>query len=245
MPKIVKSADRTLRVLEFFALVRRPATASEIEVALDLPQSSTSVLLHSLEELGYLEYLPPGRMYRPTLRVAVLGDWLKPGLSINLMTERLDELREKTCETVMVGRQQGCYVQYVHILLPTTQGVQFYMQEGAKRPLSTSASGRVLLSALTDQAVRRIARRNNAEAKTKALRVDEDVLLASVRKVRRTGISETDAALGGEREIHAIAMTVPRKISAEQISLGIAGPRERVLKRRAELIETLRKWVDA
>lgn len=236
---IVKSAERTVLVFEFFARVRRPATASEIEDSLQIPQSSASVLLRSLVELGYLEYLPEGRKFRPTLRVTLLGDWLKPDLPPDILTERLDELQQRTRETVLVGRQNGSQIQYVYSLRPD-QGLQFYMQEGARQPLTTSASGRVLLSVLSDQAVRRIARRNNAEA---GLRVDEDLLLDSVREIRRTGFSETDTAISGDREIHAVATLIPRKSGAEPISLAVAGPKDRMLKRRPEIFEILRDYL--
>jgi DNA-binding IclR family transcriptional regulator len=242
-PKLVKSAERVLLIFEYFALIRRPATASEIEVALELPQSSTSALLHSLTDLGYLEYLPEGRRYRPTVRIAIFSDWLKPSLSANLLTERLDELQKKSRETVLVGRLQGNEVHYVHILL-ASRNLQFYMREGTRRPLCMSAAGRALLSTLSDQSVRRITRSYNAQTKARKLRVDEDILLAMVKKIRQTGISETDPAFGGEHEIHAIATLMPRNLGTEQFTLGVAGPRDRILRRRTELITTLREWME-
>jgi DNA-binding IclR family transcriptional regulator len=240
--KIVKSAERTLLVFEYFALVRRPATASEIETALELPQSSTSVLLRSLTELGYLEYSPAGRVYHPTVRVVAFSDWLKPALSANFLTERLDALWQKTRETVLVGRKHGDQVHYLQVAIGSEE-VQFYMREGTRRPMCISASGRALLSTLSDAAIVKIARKHNAEAKTKALHVDVDHLLGVIKKIRRVGISETDPALGGERDFHAIAMLMPDATTGETFSLCVAGPRERVLARKTELIETLRKWM--
>lgn len=238
-PRVVKSAARTVLVFEFFARIRRPATASEVEDALQMPQSSASVLLRSLVELGYLEYLPDGRRYRPTLRVALLGDWLKSDLPPDILTERLDELQKRTGETVLVGRQKGSQLHYIYTLNPD-QGLQFYMQVGAIQPLSTSASGRVLMSAMSDPAARRIVRRNNAD---EGLRVDEARVLQSIAEIRRTGFAETDTAISGEREAHAIATLIPRPPGAEPISLAVAGPRERVLKRRAEIIQILRDYL--
>jgi DNA-binding IclR family transcriptional regulator len=232
-----------LLIFEYFALIRRPATASEIEVALELPQSSTAALLHSLTDLGYLEYLPDGRKYRPSLRIAIFSDWLKPALSEHLLIKRLDELQKKSHETVLVGRLQGNQVHYVHIVL-ANRNLQFYMREGSRRPLCMSAAGRALLSTLSDQSVRRITRSYNAETKTEALRVDEDLLLATVKKIRQTGISETDSAFGGEREIHAIATLMPRNLLTEHFTLGVAGPKERILRRRNELITMLREWME-
>src|SRR4051812_48214643 len=117
MQDIVKSADRTLRLLEFFAGVKRAATASEIQAALEIPQSSTSLLLHSLVNLGYLEFLRRGRMYRPTQRVRALGVWLAPDSSLNQILEKLEELRKRTRETVLVARRDGPQAHYIRILL--------------------------------------------------------------------------------------------------------------------------------
>ena len=65
--KVVKSAARTVLVFEFFSRIRRPATASEVEDSLQIPQSSASVLLRSLvrdkqaRQVGADEVRPFGR----------------------------------------------------------------------------------------------------------------------------------------------------------------------------------------
>jgi DNA-binding IclR family transcriptional regulator len=244
MSKSVPSAERALKVLEFFALVRRAATMSEVQAALEIPQSSTSVLLHSLEDQGYLEFIPKGRLYRPTPRVTALGAWLKLDTDINLDSDVLDALCKSTRETVLIARQRGSQAQYVRIVLPNEE-VQFYMQEGSRRPLSTSASGRALLSAMNDQAVRKLVRRNNNDAKAAGFPMNENDILASVREIRRTGISETNLNHPGTLDYHAIAVLLPTKKNTSPLALCIAGPRQRILKQRRKLIDALRDVVKA
>src|SRR5688500_1609065 len=72
----VKSAARTIAVLEHFSATRRPHALKHICKALGYPQSSASVLLKTLTTLGYLNYNRRRRVYFPTLRVAALGDWV-------------------------------------------------------------------------------------------------------------------------------------------------------------------------
>ena len=237
MADAVKSAERTLRVFEFFALERRPATAAEIENALGLPQSSTSMLLRSLLDLGYLEQRP-GRLYFPTLRLAVLGHWLEEDPEIGFFTRKLEQLRDETGETVMIGRQHGWQIKYVQIL-PSSQEIQFFMPEGAVHPLCTSASGRALLSRADEAEIDKIVRRHNFEADELA-RVDREVLQASLETIRRTGVAETSAELGGAKDYHAIAALAPARAGQQQRSIGVAGPRDRVLGRRSKIIETLK-----
>src|SRR5690606_35115741 len=71
--ELSRSIKRTLEVLEFFDAEHPAVSVSEISRALGYPQSSTSILLKSLMELGYLHYDKVTRTYRPTARVALLG----------------------------------------------------------------------------------------------------------------------------------------------------------------------------
>lgn len=228
-------------VLELFTIWRRGANASEIEAALDMPQSSTSVLLRSLVEMGYLDYNRADRTYWPTVRVAMLGDWMRDAVSPQLQAEHVDELRDRTGETVLVGRRLGASVHYLQIAR-SGQELQFYVHQGTRRPLCISASGRALLSQLDDQQVLKIARRTIHFATSDIERFDEQVLLGAVRKIRDTGISETDERLGGERDLHAIATLIPSRVQDERFSLCVAGPRDRVMRRRDEIISALRDW---
>ena len=99
--KIVKSAGRVFAVLEYFAEIARPASAVEICTRLDLPASSTSALLGSLVDLGYLHYDPRRRVYHPTIRVGFLGDWIQAG---GLDALLLEDLKQQTHQLVVLVR---------------------------------------------------------------------------------------------------------------------------------------------
>src|SRR3546814_12190506 len=87
MDNVVKSAARVLEVLEYFSERQSASSAEEVRRTLGYPQSSTSILLRSLASLGYLNYEPLNRTFRPTIRVALLGAWL---------VEDIDEDRNPT-----------------------------------------------------------------------------------------------------------------------------------------------------
>ena len=70
----VKSAMRTLALLDYFRRTKASASVTELSAALETPQSSTSVLLKSLVSLNYLEYDSETRRFLPSYRVALLGD---------------------------------------------------------------------------------------------------------------------------------------------------------------------------
>jgi DNA-binding IclR family transcriptional regulator len=72
----VGSLHRSLELLELFAVEQRALTVGEVAQRLGYPQSSTSVLLHGLSDLGYLQHDRHARTFLPTLRVSFLGMWL-------------------------------------------------------------------------------------------------------------------------------------------------------------------------
>ena len=81
---------------------------SEIAEKLDMPQSSTSVLLKTLANAGYLERDPSGGEYLPSERVSFLGNWVtqlpdrREGLP-----DLMRSLSNATGETVLLGRQRA------------------------------------------------------------------------------------------------------------------------------------------
>jgi DNA-binding IclR family transcriptional regulator len=189
-PSAVKSARRTLEVLEFFAARHGPATVSEVAQALDYPQSSTSMLLRTLESLGYLMQDAGSRSYRPTLRVMLLGTWMHDELFGQAsLFSNMEQLRLRTGQAVLVGLRQGIHVRFI-LSLPGRGNVLRY-PVGVMRPVCLSAAGKMLLTRESDREVQRIARRANAEAASPEERVDVAALLAEVRECRERGWAQS------------------------------------------------------
>jgi hypothetical protein len=113
----VKSAGRVLRILEFFDEIQRDARVAEIAERLSFPQSSTSILLNCLVDLGYMDYLPESRTFLPSPRVTLLGTWLDKGPVRNgSLIRMLEEISQKTGDTVIVAARNGIFSQYIHVL---------------------------------------------------------------------------------------------------------------------------------
>lgn len=60
---LVKSADRTLEILEFCGRQRHPVAHAEIAGTLGIPKSSVSALLGNMVERDYLTLLPDSNGY--------------------------------------------------------------------------------------------------------------------------------------------------------------------------------------
>lgn len=190
-PSAVKSARRTLEVLEFFAARHGPATVSEVAQALDYPQSSTSMLLRTLESLGYLMQDAGSRSYRPTLRVMLLGTWMHDELFGQAsLFSNMEQLRLRTGQAVLVGLRQGIHVRFI-LSLPSHKPNALRYPVGVMRPVCRSAAGKMLLTRESDREVQRIARRANVEAASPDERVDVAELLAEVRECREHGWAQS------------------------------------------------------
>lgn len=204
--KSVGSLHRSLELLELFAVEQRALTVGEVAERLGYPQSSTSVLLRGLSDMGYLQHDRHARTFVPTLRVSFLGMWLHQRLlSQGSLLEFMEMLASRSGHVAMLGMQNGLYAQYIHIVAARSSRVG--LKPGLLRPICRSAVGKVLLSTMEDDQVRRIVRHVNATEDGFPSPVDAEELLAEIAECRRTGFAfSLDSVTPGAS---AIATRVP------------------------------------
>lgn len=137
----IKSAARTLEILELFQEQRAPLRLTYIFEKLGYPQSSTTTLLKSMVVLGYLNYDRASRTYFPTPRVAALGDWVNHHLFGSGDLDRLvKSIFEQTNETVVISSQNDIFIQHLRIVQPSHPH-KIALAEGSMRVLPHSAAG--------------------------------------------------------------------------------------------------------
>ena len=208
----VKSAQRVLEVLEYFAATRDPATVAEVSRQLAFPQSSTSMLLSSLETLGYLTYDADDRTFRPTVRVMLLGSWIQDELfGEGSLVSALDALRRSTGQTVMVGLRQGIHVRSI-IALRGTRADALPVRTGTLAAVCLSSMGKVLLSRESYAMILRIARHANAVDPVSRNRVHPQSLLEQIRVSEARGWAEShEFPSPGHCSIAAALPVIPRQ----------------------------------
>lgn len=158
----VKSAVRVLEIFEYFDRRRCEATVTEVAEELRYPQSSTSILLQNLAELGYLQRGTDSKTYVPTIRVAVLGSWIAPmEIPTGEILTLMQELGAETGETIILATLAADVVRYVHVV-PATGSMRLHLGPGTIRPLAISGAGRLFMSSMSEEQVREIIARHNA-----------------------------------------------------------------------------------
>lgn len=220
----VKSADRTVQILETFAAAGEPLGVSELGRRLAIPVSACYGLLRSLEQRGYLYELGPRKGWYPTLR------WLEQARLVaahdpilKRVASMLDALCTATGETVVLGKRSGTTVTYLNVV-ESNNPIRYSAQIGDRKPLHSSAAGKALLGAMVPEA------RATLLATLKLARVTPNTII-------RHGLLEKDLEAGAQRgwyatrgenvaDVHAIA--APVRIDGDTYALVLAGPANRM-----------------
>lgn len=236
---VVKSAGRVIRILELFDVLRREAPVYEVSELLDLPQSSTSVLLRSMFMMGYLQFNPKTRAFKPTTRVALLGNWVNGAMiSDGLLMRLLQRINARTNQAVVVAVRNQIWSEYIHVV-QSTNPVRLFVVKGSRRPLTRSGTGLMLLADLSDTDIKRIAVRTNAEAGADQPRGCIQSLMDQVTQVRRQGWAATFDTIttGGGM----IAMRLPQVNSEEQLVVGLPGLTDNLRSNFGTYLDVLRE----
>ncbi|MCC8934964.1 IclR family transcriptional regulator [Bradyrhizobium ivorense] len=237
----IKSARRVIEIMEFFDRKRRPIGLKEICDGLGYPVSSGAAMLKSLMLLGYLEYDKASRTYLPTMRIAVLGRWVADQLfSEARMLPLMEELRERTRETIILGTQSEIRAQYVHVLR-SPQPLSYSAEPGSLRPLTRSGVGLVLLSTKSDPEIDTLVYRSNYDEPNRSRRVALKDVMEKVSGIRKQGYFFSRHLY--TEGVGVIAMPLPAAPYNRTFVVALGGPVRRLEKNLAANLTAMRKAI--
>ena len=184
----VKSALRTLDILELLAEQPRPLSAQEISVTLGIPVSSLSYLLSTLVDRGYLERTrrhyslgPSIDRFRRDDAEPSLGDRAAP--IVRAITRELNETAAffvlRGFEIEAVAREIG------------EQALRYTFEVGQRAPLHAFAAGKALLATMSEAELDRYFATVERTAFTPGTIREETALRQSLETIRQEGIART------------------------------------------------------
>lgn len=232
--RLVKSATRVLDLLELLSTAATPLRVKEIANELDIPQSSASMLIGTVEARGYIEREADG--YRIAARFSEHG-WVAGKLGILQRTARpyMKSLTEQTDESAFLGvLTVSGEMQYVEKSI--SPNALRYDVELGKRAAYATTNGLVLLASLEPDALSSYLDGRKFEAFTPATITDKQALHLELDTVRRQGFATlTDSYAAG-----ASGMAYPIRDRGGKVvaALCIIAPSERFL-RKAKLVHEL------
>jgi len=145
-PAGVKSADRTVQILELLAEHPQPMPLSELQRELRVPKSSLHNLLQTLVSRGWLETSSSGTHYSIGLRALRVGAaYLERDPLVAAAGPVLGELRSMLDETVHLARLDGCDIVYL-ASRESAHHLRSSSRIGRRLPAHSTALGKVLLA---------------------------------------------------------------------------------------------------
>jgi len=236
----VKSAARTLEVLELLTSNPRGLTFSAICEEVKLSKSSAHGLLTTMLDRGFLSQDSETRSFSLGIRVWEAGQaWINSLDLVRLAQPSLLLAREKLNETVQLAILDGVenvYVAKMESLHPVT----LQSKVGSRLPAVATGLGKVLLSGLTDKEICSRFENYKFEAFTEKTIISLDQLLIAVQKIRKDGYS-TDR---GEYTLGVSCVAVPIYNHEAKICAAISVSVPEMLGReldRLNVLEVLRE----
>jgi len=232
----VKSAMRTLDLIEYVVAHSSGVVAQEIAAALAIPVSSTSYLLATLVERDYLRR--DGRRY-----FAGKGlDRLRRPHGEYSLTDRarplIKALRQQLNETASLFVPVEWNMEAV-VTETSGQTLRYAIEVGTHVPLHCIAAGKAILATLTEEELDRYFAETRLDRFTEFTICDRANLVAELAEVRRTGVAFT-------REEHTPGITGAGAAvfagGTAIAAIGVAAPSQRFTPElKALIVEHLRK----
>jgi DNA-binding IclR family transcriptional regulator len=198
----IQSAKTALEILEIVAR-RNRMTLSELQTAIEMPQSTVHDYLMTLVESGYV--VNENGQYRASTRCLDIGVSVRRDMQLfQLAKPEVDSLAEQTDEHAsLMIEEQG-----VGVLLYISKGdraLDLGVSDGHQLALSTTAPGKAILAHMPKVDVEQILDDHGMPQVTKATITDREELFGQLETIRDRGY----ALDIGERVQGVRAVSVP------------------------------------
>lgn len=215
----VKSATRTLDIIEYVVAHPRPLVAQEIATALGIPVSSLSYLLATLVERNYL--LREGRRYSPGPGLQKLQLHAQAFSLADRTAPLVRTLRVQLNETTSFFVRDGWEVEAL-VTESSEQALRYAVATGTRFQMHAFASGKAMLGALADEELDRYFAETERQRYTPSTITAEKALRKEIAQIRKSGFSFTDeefslgivgigrvVTMGGE-PVGALSVAIPK-----------------------------------
>ena len=208
---------------------------AELSSLIDMPKSSTHRYLATLQELGLAEHNNGGRFYLGTKVIELAGSFLVNSDLRNESQAVLNELAEKTGETIHLAVPSGTEVVYI-AKVESTHALGMFSHIGARLPMYCTALGKAILAFSNEKQLHAILaeplipRTRNSITSAKAL--EEELV-----RIRLQGyaIDNEENEIG----IRCVGAPIFDYTTTPIAAISISAPRERMDKERLTLLGLL------
>jgi len=187
-PQGVKSAERSVRLLEMLAASEHRPTLAELHAASGIPKSSLHVLLRTLTRAGWVEQGAAGDGYGIGPRALICGTaYLDRDPALPLGIEAIEQLRTEVGYSSHYGRLDGSNVLYL-ATREATAPARLVSRVGRVLPAHLTALGLALLADRTEAEIDRVVPAVLTPLTPSSV-VDRAQLSAAVARARADGFA--------------------------------------------------------
>ncbi|HWQ15359.1 MAG TPA: substrate-binding domain-containing protein [Roseiflexaceae bacterium] len=221
----VRSAERTLDLLELLAGSAEGLSFSQIGSALGLPKSSLSGLIRTLDARGYVAKTPDRRRFRLGPKIAELSAAIQPdGSVLEAATQAMRRLARQTGETAHVAVLEGASAVYVAVE-ESMHSMRMATAPGQRLPAHATAVGKCLLASLRDDTIARLLEQPLV-ARTPRTITAMPELRRELAHIRRLGYAyDAEELVAG---LHCVAAPVLDGAGRAVASIGVSIPSARL-----------------
>ncbi len=243
--KIINSVIKALKILECFSLETKELRLTEIAKMLEMPKSTASNLIYTMESMGYIEQNEDSGKFRLGVKLFTLGKAFEYHTDvIEIAKPYMEKLKSEFNENIQLsmvydrdGIVEGICVEKVKEF----NTVSVNSRVGGKIPLHCTASGKLFLSSMNEETLEKTLDTIDLFKRTENTITDKEALRKEIQSIKNQRYSI--AVEEGELGITSIAVPIYKYNSEFIASLSIAAPSVRLLGEvKNEIIE---KFLDA
>lgn len=236
----VASLDKAIRTLECLAQIDGDISLGKLAAYLNIPKTTLLRLLNTMSGHGMVQQDPVTRNYRLGWALIYMGSAAAKLFDLSkIIRPFLERLSQETGESASLVRLRKNYAVYVD-RVSSNNIIRGGLGVGAELELHVSAAGKMLLSGLPDEDIRRLFKKHPLTRHTEKTITDPNGIFEEILNTRRRGFAMDDEE--GELGARCIAAPITDWNGDIIAALSITGPISRLsTEKMPRYIETVRR----
>ena len=226
----IQSVGRAFAILEQFSPNEREIGVTALAARVGLHKSTCFGLLHTLQNLGYIQQNPDNGRYSLGIKSFELGQRYIQGQDLRaIAAPYLRQLMESTQETVHLVLLEGARAIYID-KVEGPHSMTISSRVGKEARMHCSGVGKILLAYLPDSMYKVAIDKLEMSRNTDRTITDKRLLIEHLRLIREQGYAVDDE----EIEIGLCCIAAPIFNSKNQViaAISISGPNARLMRER-------------
>lgn len=217
----VISVDRALTILETLGPSKKGFTNSEISRKLKLPKSTTSYILRTLVQRGYLRKEEPEGRYRLSAKLFSVGSQALRGLELHdIALPVLQELVDKSDlagHLAVLDGHEAVYIEKVE----KPGFIRINTWVGRRMDVHCTAVGKALIAYLPKEAVEEIIKAKGLPRRTDKTITSAHELFAELARVRAAGYARDKSE--NNLDVACVAAPIFNAAGKVEAAIGLTG----------------------